>query len=85
MPGDVFGSGTVGGGSISEAVRKGFEKARYLQPGDEVELSVEGIGSLRGTVDEAVIANSGYRYMAKEQRAMPEMGSARDYMYELKK
>ena len=85
VPGDVFGSGTVGGGSISEAVRKGFEKARYLQPGDEVELSVEGIGSLRGTVDEPLISNEGYRYMAREQRAMPEVGSARDYKYELKK
>lgn len=85
VPGDVFGSGTVGGGSISEAVRKGFEKARYLQPGDEVEMSVEGIGVLRGTVDGPVISSDGYRYMAKEQRAMPEMGSGRDYRYELKR
>ena len=85
VPGDVFGSGTVGGGSISEAVRKGFEKARYLQPGDHVELSVEGIGDLRGTVDQPITSTDGYRYMAKEQRAMPVMGSGRDYKYELKK
>ena len=44
-PGDVIGSGTVGSGCILE---HGDE--RWLQPGDEVELEVEGIGVLRNTV-----------------------------------
>jgi 2-keto-4-pentenoate hydratase/2-oxohepta-3-ene-1,7-dioic acid hydratase in catechol pathway len=42
-PGDVFGSGTVGGGS-------GLELDRWLKPGDVVELEVEGIGILRNRV-----------------------------------
>lgn len=39
-PGDLFGSGTVGGGC-------GLELDRYLQPGDVVELEVQPIGVLR--------------------------------------
>lgn len=42
-PGDLMGSGTVGGGC-------GFELDRWLQPGDVVELEVEGIGVLRNRV-----------------------------------
>ncbi len=42
-PGDVFGSGTVGGGC-------GLEMDRYLKPGDVVELEIEPIGVLRTTV-----------------------------------
>ena len=42
QPGDVIGSGTVGNGS-------GFEIGRFLKPGDTVELTVEGIGTLRNT------------------------------------
>lgn len=40
VPGDVIGSGTMGGGSALELDRK-------LQPGDVVELIVEGVGTLR--------------------------------------
>lgn len=37
--GDLFGSGTVNGGC-------GFEIDRWLRPGDRVEVTVEGIGTL---------------------------------------
>ena len=42
-PGEVVGSGTVGGGC-------GLELDRYLKAGDVVELEVEGIGALRNRV-----------------------------------
>jgi fumarylacetoacetate (FAA) hydrolase len=44
-PGDVLGSGTVGSGCILE-----HGDGRWLQPGDVVELEIEGIGVLRNTV-----------------------------------
>jgi 2-keto-4-pentenoate hydratase/2-oxohepta-3-ene-1,7-dioic acid hydratase in catechol pathway len=39
-PGDILGSGTVGGGC-------GLELDRYLKPGDVVELDIQPIGTLR--------------------------------------
>jgi fumarylacetoacetate (FAA) hydrolase len=45
VPGDVIGSGTVGGGCILE-----HGDGRWLQPGDVVELEVDGIGVLRNRV-----------------------------------
>ena len=39
LPGDLFGSGTVGTGC-------GLELNRWIQPGDTIELKVESIGSL---------------------------------------
>jgi fumarylacetoacetate (FAA) hydrolase len=45
LAGDVLGSGTVGRGCILE---HGDE--RWLQPGDVVELEIEGIGVLRNRV-----------------------------------
>jgi 2-keto-4-pentenoate hydratase/2-oxohepta-3-ene-1,7-dioic acid hydratase in catechol pathway len=42
-PGEIFGSGTIGGGC-------GLELGRRLRPGDTVELEVEGIGLLRNRV-----------------------------------
>jgi fumarylacetoacetate (FAA) hydrolase len=44
-PGDILGSGTVGTGCILE-----LGDGRWLQPGDVVELEVEGIGVLRNTI-----------------------------------
>jgi fumarylacetoacetate (FAA) hydrolase len=44
-PGDIIGSGTVGGGCILE-----HGDGRWLQRGDVVELEIEGIGVLRNTV-----------------------------------
>ncbi len=45
FPGDVLGSGTVGTGCILER-----GDGRWLQPGDVVELEVEGIGVLENRV-----------------------------------
>jgi 2-keto-4-pentenoate hydratase/2-oxohepta-3-ene-1,7-dioic acid hydratase in catechol pathway len=42
-PGELWGSGTVTGGS-------GLELDRWLQPGDIIELEIEGIGVLRNRV-----------------------------------
>jgi 2-keto-4-pentenoate hydratase/2-oxohepta-3-ene-1,7-dioic acid hydratase in catechol pathway len=44
-PGDFLGSGTVEGGC-------GMELNRWIQPGDTIELEVEGIGILRNRVGE---------------------------------
>lgn len=42
-PSDILGSGTVGGGC-------GYELDRWIQPGDTVELEIEGLGKLRNTI-----------------------------------
>ncbi|KPB06500.1 fumarylacetoacetate hydrolase family protein [Bacillus sp. CHD6a] len=46
-PGEVIGSGTVGTGCILEL---GTDVHRWLQPGDEVELSITGLGTLKNTI-----------------------------------
>ena len=71
VPGDVFGSGTVGGGSIGEAIRHGHPTARYLEPGDVVEMEVEGIGVLRNTVGPKVKPDPDYRFKATSMPPMP--------------
>jgi len=45
QPGDVIGSGTVGGGCLLE-----HGDGRWLRRGDVVELEIEGLGVLRNTV-----------------------------------
>jgi fumarylacetoacetate (FAA) hydrolase len=47
-PGDVLGSGTVGGGSLLEI--RDETLGRYLVPGDEVTLTIERLGSLRNPI-----------------------------------
>lgn len=47
MPGDILGSGTLGSGSL---VENNFTVHRPLEPGDVVELEIEGIGILRNKV-----------------------------------
>ena len=84
-PGDVLGCGTVGGGSIGEAIRKGYEKARFLQPGDVVEMEVEGLGLLRSTIGPKEKEDPNYRYRPKEQPPLPERGIARGYVYQPKR
>ncbi len=43
LPGDLFGSGTVGTGC-------GLEHNKWIQPGDQIELTIEEIGCLRNKV-----------------------------------
>lgn len=47
VPGDVIGSGTMGGGSALELDRR-------LQPGDVVEIIVDGIGTLRNKMGQPI-------------------------------
>src|SRR5262245_9285603 len=47
-PGDVIGSGTIGTGCILELTPEAV--GGWLKPGDVVELTVEGIGTLRNRV-----------------------------------
>jgi 2-keto-4-pentenoate hydratase/2-oxohepta-3-ene-1,7-dioic acid hydratase in catechol pathway len=68
VPGDVLGGGTVTGGSIGEAIRDGIP-ARYLQPGDVVEIEVEGIGVLRNTIAPKVNPDPNYRFKAPAAEA----------------
>jgi fumarylacetoacetate (FAA) hydrolase len=49
-PGDLVGSGTVGGGCLLEIRESTI--GRYLEPGDEVVLRVERLGALRSPVVE---------------------------------
>jgi fumarylacetoacetate (FAA) hydrolase len=44
QPGDLLGSGTVGGGSLLEIRERTL--GRYLEPGDEVTLKIERLGRL---------------------------------------
>ncbi|MBM7554300.1 fumarylacetoacetate (FAA) hydrolase [Thalassobacillus pellis] len=46
-PGEIIGSGTVGTGCILEL---GTEVHRWLKPGDEVELSITGLGKLSNRI-----------------------------------
>lgn len=48
-PGEVIGSGTVGTGCILEL---GTDVHRWLEPGDEVELEITGLGVLKNKIIE---------------------------------
>lgn len=80
-PGDIIGSGTVGGGSVRESIRKGYETSRWLEPGDLVELEVDHIGTLRNRLGAKRGVDPDYRYRPNNPTATPERGSARDYRY----
>jgi fumarylacetoacetate (FAA) hydrolase len=54
QPGDVFGSGTVGTGSLLEL---GQDVHRWLRPGDEVELEINRLGTLRNRIIESPESN----------------------------
>jgi fumarylacetoacetate (FAA) hydrolase len=79
VPGDVLGSGTVTGGSIGEAIRDLGKPAHFLQPGDVVEMEIEGIGVLRNTIGPKVFEDPDYRFKAKEgvfQMPVPKAAGA---------
>jgi 2,4-diketo-3-deoxy-L-fuconate hydrolase len=44
LPGDVIATGTPGG------VGMGMTPPRFLQPGDSVELGIDGLGTIRQRV-----------------------------------
>ncbi|QOR64681.1 fumarylacetoacetate hydrolase family protein [Cytobacillus suaedae] len=46
-PGEIIGSGTVGSGCILEL---GTDVHRWLEPGDEVELEITGLGVLKNRI-----------------------------------
>jgi fumarylacetoacetate (FAA) hydrolase len=55
LPGDVIGSGTVGTGCFLELNGTGLLndpnfKPQWLQPGDIVEMEIEGLGLLKNTI-----------------------------------
>jgi fumarylacetoacetate (FAA) hydrolase len=51
-PGDVIGSGTVGTGCLLELNGSKVTDNRWLQPGDEISLSVDGLGTLTNKIVE---------------------------------
>ena len=63
VPGDIIGAGSIAGGSIPEAIRLG-RPARYLEPGDRVEVTIEGLGTLSNTLAQPELDASGYRFLA---------------------
>ncbi|MEC9446778.1 MAG: hypothetical protein VYC59_08405, partial [Chloroflexota bacterium] len=69
-------------GSIREAIRKGYEGARFLEPGDVVEHEVEVIGVLRGTLGPKPELDPVYRFQVKNPSPVPEPGTAKDYIYQ---
>ncbi len=47
-PGDVIATGTPAG------VGKGFQPPRFLKPGDQIDITIEGIGTLSNKVSEEI-------------------------------
>jgi fumarylacetoacetate (FAA) hydrolase len=69
VPGDVFGTGTCGTGCCNELVGSKVPGRRWLEPGDLVELEVDGIGVLRNRIGPKrnPNLNETYRYRPVEQ------------------
>ena len=69
--GDVLGSGTCGTGCILElSLVHGVDKYSYLQPGDEVELEVAGLGVLANRV----VAGDAPPFRPDPDRIRPRLG-----------
>jgi 2-keto-4-pentenoate hydratase/2-oxohepta-3-ene-1,7-dioic acid hydratase in catechol pathway len=69
--GDVLGSGTCGTGCILElSLVHGADKYPYLQPGDQVELEVAGLGVLASPV----VAGDAPPFQPDPDRMRPRLG-----------
>jgi 2-keto-4-pentenoate hydratase/2-oxohepta-3-ene-1,7-dioic acid hydratase in catechol pathway len=69
--GDVLGSGTCGTGCILElSLVHGADRFPYLQPGDEVELEVAGLGVLANRV----VAGDAPGFAPDPERIRPRLG-----------
>ena len=69
--GDVLGSGTCGTGCILElSLVHGAERFPYLQPGDDVELEVAGLGVLANRV----VAGDAPGFAPDPERIRPRLG-----------
>jgi 2-keto-4-pentenoate hydratase/2-oxohepta-3-ene-1,7-dioic acid hydratase in catechol pathway len=62
VPGDVIGAGCITGGSVPEAVRLGAP-ARYLEVGDKIDVTFDGLGTLSTSIGEPEVEKDGYRYL----------------------
>lgn len=70
LPGDVIGSGTVGTGCFLELNGTGLLndpnfKPQWLQPGDVVEMEIEGLGLLSNTI---VAENTDFSILALKKK-----------------
>lgn len=57
LPGDIIGSGTVGTGCFLELngtarLQDANYQEQWLQPGDVVEMEIEGLGTLQSTIEQ---------------------------------
>ena len=76
LPGDVIGSGTVGTGCFLELNGTGKRldphyKEQWLQPGDIVEMEIEGLGKLSSKI---VKAESGFSAAISKARVAVKIG-----------
>lgn len=71
LPGDVIGSGTVGTGCFLELNGTGKlsdpnYKEQWLQPGDVVEMEIDGLGKLINTIE---LENTNWSILAEKKMA----------------
>lgn len=74
VPGDVIGSGTVGTGCLLElngTARLNIRdyQEQWLQPGDEIALSIEGLGQLNNTL---VKEEADFSILAQKKKSFAE-------------
>lgn len=74
--GEVIGSGTVGTGCLLELNGSKVTHNLWIQPGDTVELAVEGLGLLANTVVQVPGPDLPFSLVAQGPRRMDHGGSA---------